>query len=85
MKRSQCPDTVEFNLNTANHLAAVVGWIVAALILYVLSFGPVIALVEHYQVGREQAEYFYAPIIWAAHNTSMHYPIVWYAGMWGIR
>jgi len=52
-------------------------------ILYVLSIGPVGALVEKTGVGEEAAWVFYAPVIWLHDNTPLKEPLEAYAELWG--
>ena len=54
-------------------------------ILYVLSIGPVVALVEKTGVGDEAARVFYAPVIWLHDNTPLEKPLEAYAELWGWR
>ena len=52
-------------------------------VLYVLSIGPVVALVEATGVGREASKVFYAPVIWLHHNTPLKEPLEAYGELWG--
>ena len=66
---------------------AVVALVLAVLLpaLYVLSIGPVVALVEKTGVGGEEARVFYAPVIWLHDNTPLEKPLEAYAELWGWR
>lgn len=84
MKRSQCPDTVEFSLHNSNgYVATIGGWAIASIILYVLSMGPVVAVVKYTGVGHDIVPYVYAPLIWAARFPFLKYPLLWYGSLWG--
>jgi hypothetical protein len=52
-------------------------------ILYVLSIGPVVAVVEKTGTGREAVVIFYAPVIWLHDNTPLEKPLEKYAEFWG--
>jgi len=63
-------------------------WIIAVAllmpILYVLSMGPVVALVEKTGGrGREASRTFYAPVIWLHDNTFLKKPLEYYGELWG--
>jgi hypothetical protein len=62
-------------------LVLVIG--LAVLALYVLSVGPVGAVVEHSGFGEDAARVFYAPLIWLHHNTVLKEPLEAYARLWG--
>ena len=51
--------------------------------IYILSIGPVIALVESVNVGRDAARAFYDPVIWLHGNTILEGPLEWYSNVWG--
>jgi hypothetical protein len=55
----------------------------AILVLYVLSVGPVGAVVEHSGRGQEVASIFYAPLTWLHQNTVLKRPLEEYARLWG--
>ena len=52
-------------------------------ILYVLSIGPVVALVEKTGAGHKAVEVFYTPVIWLHDNTPLKEPLEKYAELWG--
>jgi len=67
--------------------SGVVPLVLAILILvpifYVLSVGPVVAIIEKTGRGREAAVIFYAPVIWLHDNTPLEKPLERYAELWG--
>jgi hypothetical protein len=73
--------------------AGVAFWVATALVvvllaspfLYVLSIGPVVAIVEKTGVGRDAAQMFYAPVVWLHDHTPLKEPLEAYAQMWGWR
>lgn len=54
-------------------------------VLYVLSMGPVVMMVEKTGVGREQVELVYMPVIWLHDNTPLEKPLEMYGELWGWR
>ena len=65
-----------------------VGWwgVVLALlllpVLYVVSAGPAIAVVDRTGKGEEVFEIIYAPLEGLAQNTPLKKPLGWYVGLW---
>jgi hypothetical protein len=61
-------------------------WIALALVLapvlYMLSAGPAVYLVERTGTGDDAARIVYAPLIWLAENTPLRGPLVWYIDLW---
>ena len=66
------------------------GWVFwpgLVLVLYVLSFGPVLMLVDK-QILRPDGpecrviEIVYRPVMWAANETPLHKPLIMYLGLW---
>lgn len=64
-------------------------WMVTLLLLspviYVLSIGPDVALVEHGMLPKEPVVALYEPINWLHDNTLLEEPLEWYAALWGWR
>jgi hypothetical protein len=66
-------------------------WLAAAMALvlfflpgiYVLSIGPVVAVVERADAGREVVQVIYAPVIWLHDHTALKEPLEAYARLWG--
>jgi hypothetical protein len=63
--------------------AALVVVVLILPVLYVLSIGPVVAVLEKMGAGHEMAEVFYAPVIWLHDHTLLKEPLEAYAQMWG--
>ena len=67
------------------------GWLVLFLIvaplLYVLSIGPVAALVSRANNGLNAASLrkIYAPVIWLHDHTIMKKPLEAYVQLWGVK
>ena len=51
-------------------------------LLYVLSIGPAVMLVNKTKISSKPFEVFYAPVIWVAENTSLEKPLNRYAEWW---
>ena len=51
-----------------------------ALLLYVLSIGPAVAICP--DDAPKAVEVLYGPIIWLNRNTPLHEPIEWYVDLW---
>lgn len=56
--------------------------VLAAIMLYVLSIGPV---VRYVQPTSNQFASFYAPLLWLHNNTAFDAPLKWYLGLWGVK
>jgi hypothetical protein len=69
----------------SSSLVWVIGALVLAPVLYVLSFGPVAMLWDLAGWDREPVKAAYAPVIWAARNTPLGVPIGAYLRLWGVR
>lgn len=52
-------------------------------ILYVLSIGPVVAVLKKTGTGEEAVLVFYAPVIWLHENTPLKEPLEKYGELWG--
>lgn len=52
----------------------------AAVLLYVLSIGPAIAIWPRSPPGPVMV--FYAPLVWLIWNTPLREPFEWYADLW---
>lgn len=73
-------DSPQRSSSSAVLLCAVV---LLAPVLYVLSMGPVVALVERGSLPHEPIEFFYAPVIWLHNHTALEKPLEWYGALWG--
>jgi len=51
--------------------------------IYVLSVGPVFAMIEYANYGKQSAETFYGPVIWLHDETLLKKPLEWYSDLWG--
>jgi hypothetical protein len=62
-------------------------WIIAAsgcwFGIYILSIGPVVAIVESVKVGKDAARAFYDPVVWLHDHTILEGPLEWYSSIWG--
>ena len=58
--------------------------VVVALLLYVLSSGPVVRLMIHEKAPLKPVEIFYAPLAWLSqHDRNISGPFLnWYVGLW---
>jgi hypothetical protein len=63
--------------------SAVAAILLAVPLLYVLSIGPVGAVIEKIPSSRGAVQRFYFPLIWLHDNTASKKPLEWYAGLWG--
>jgi hypothetical protein len=63
---------------------ALILWPVVILILYVLSWGPVIMMIEkgHISSTNEFLRMFYRPLGWAYAETPLHKPLGMYFHLW---
>jgi hypothetical protein len=52
-------------------------------VLYVLSIGPVVALVEKTGVGEDAAKVFYLPVVWLHDHTPLEKPLEKWGELWG--
>jgi hypothetical protein len=61
-------------------------WLAVALVLapvlYTLSAGPAVYLVERTGTGDDAARVVYAPLEWLAENTPLRGLLVWYIDLW---
>lgn len=66
--------------------SALLIWLVAVPLLYVLSIGPVGTIaVESHLISLNLVQTFYAPVIWLRNNTPMRGPLDWYGHLWGLH
>ena len=59
--------------------AACLSW----LSIYVLSIGPVVAIIEYNNFDKDFARPFYEPVIWLHDETLLEKPLEWYSEIWG--
>lgn len=52
-------------------------------VLYVLSIGPVVWLVEKLNWPEEYFKNFYQPVVWLHDNTALKAPLEWYGNLFG--
>lgn len=52
-------------------------------VLYVLSIGPVVAVVEKTGVGEEAAHALYLPVVWLHDHTPLEKPLEKWGELWG--
>ncbi len=64
-------------------LAAVLLMLFLAPVLYVLSIGPVVALVQQTGQSHDAVEAIYAPVIWLHDHTPLKEPLERYGKLWG--
>lgn len=57
---------------------------IAVPLLYVLSFGPALAICEKYPRCAHTVADFYVPMFWLHNNTALRRPLESYLGLWGI-
>lgn len=60
-----------------------VGVVLVLLVFYVLSIGPVAALVQGNEDATARVRVFYAPLIWLHDNTPLKTPLEKYVELWG--
>jgi hypothetical protein len=51
-------------------------------VLYVLSLGPAVMIVDRTGMGEDFAKIFYYPLIWLHENTPLAGPLEWYVSLW---
>lgn len=51
-------------------------------LLYVLSLGPAVMIIDHTGCGEDFAEVVYYPLIWLHENTPLRASLDWYVGLW---
>jgi hypothetical protein len=54
----------------------------AAVLVYVLSIGPVVGLAGRSGIPNEPLRSFYAPLVWLVEHTSLVWPILWHVSLW---
>ena len=59
-------------------------WPLVILVLYALSFGPVVMLVQKGIIHRNYQRIYvlYEPVMWAYEETSLHKPLGMYLHVW---
>lgn len=78
------PDAAARPDDDAGGLLGLLLWAPFAILLYVLSIGPVVALVEHFDTGRAAVRAVYFPVIWLAHeNDTFRDIMIRYSELWG--
>jgi hypothetical protein len=60
----------------------VVGAVVLAPLLYVLSIGPAGMICERMGIDPEPMRPVYAPVVWLHDNTPLKGPLEWYVRLW---
>lgn len=50
---------------------------------YILSIGPIVALIENLNIEKGSVETFYGPVIWLHDETLLEKPLEWYSDLWG--
>ena len=51
--------------------------------MYVLSVGPVVAIVRKLNMGETAMQYVYAPVFWLHDHTVLKEPLEAYSHLWG--
>jgi hypothetical protein len=64
-------------------LAAVLLMLLFAPVFYVLSIGPVVAMVQQTGQSHDAVEAIYAPVIWLHDHTPLKEPLERYGELWG--
>jgi hypothetical protein len=62
-------------------------WVIVLLLLlppllYTLSIGPAVRIIDETGRGEETAKILYAPVIWMHKKTPLKRSIEWYVGWW---
>ena len=81
-------DTPEIAEKKSRGLGSYVLWVFVALMVYVLSSGPVMHLDRTHRVGlsmQSWLDYAYAPCGWAYFTTAFHKPLGMYWHIWNPR
>ena len=63
-------------------LALIVAALLAAPMLYLLSVGPAVWLVNQQYFHESTFESLYAPLVWLHENTLAEKPLEWYVELW---
>jgi len=66
-------------------LSVVIGILVALLLVYILSVGPVALCCEKMHVNSATVRQFYLPVIWLHDNTPLQKPLEMYIELWGVH
>jgi hypothetical protein len=69
--------------NTASIITIVL--VIAIPLFYVLSIGPVLAVVKKSRLPKKPFGIIYSPVVWLADNTPLKKPLYKYAELWGWR
>ena len=64
-------------------VGSIFGFLMWAPVLYLLSIGPIVRLVEDGYLPRDPVAAAYAPVSWLHENTPLAKPLEWYAALWG--